>query len=91
MRAFDAGQALGAIADMARDTIGLPVAAPSALVLAVGAAAILIALRWRLVLNDRRIAYAVILLGLPAAVFIFRPPNAHIPRYYLVCALFLIR
>jgi len=90
VRAFDASQALAAIADMARDTIGLPLVAPTGLILTAGAAAILIALRLRLVLNDRRIAYAVILLALPAAVFIFRPPNAHIPRYYLVCALFLV-
>jgi hypothetical protein len=90
VRAFDAGLALGAIADMARDTIGLPLATPTGLILAAGAAAIAIALRLRLVLDDRRIAYAVILLALPAAVFILRPPNAHIPRYYLVCALFLV-
>ena len=90
LRAFDAGLAMAAIADMARDTIGLPLAAPTGLILAAGAAAVLVALRWRLVLDVRRIAYAVILLGLPAAVFILRPPNAHIPRYYLVCALFLV-
>jgi hypothetical protein len=90
VRAFDAGQALAAIADMARDTIGLPLAAPTGLILAAGAAVVLIALRLRLVLDQRRIAYAVVLLALPAAVFILHPPNAHIPRYYLVCALFLI-
>ena len=90
VRAFDAGQALAAIADMARDTIGLPLAAPNGLIVAAMAAMVLIALRWRLVRDDRRIAYTIILLGLPAAVFILRPPNAHIPRYYLVCALFLI-
>jgi hypothetical protein len=90
VRAFNAGQALAAIADMARDTVGLPLATPNALIVAIGAVGVLIALRWRLVRDDRRIAYAVILLALPAAVFIIRPPNAHIPRYYLVCALFLI-
>lgn len=90
VRAFDAGQALAAVADMARDTIGLPLATPSVLIAATGAIGILAALRWRLVRDDRRIAYAVILLALPVAVFIIRPPNAHIPRYYLVCALFLI-
>lgn len=90
VRAFDAGQALAAIADMARDTIGLSLATPGGLILAAGAVGVLVALRWRLVRDDRQIAYAVILLALPAAVFIIRPPNAHIPRYYLVCALFLI-
>ena len=90
VRAFDAGQALAAIADMARDAIGLPLVAPDGLILAAGVVGVLIALRWRLVRDDRRIAYAVMLLALPAAVFVVRPPNAHIPRYYLVCALFLI-
>ncbi len=90
LRAFDAELAMAAVADMTRDAIGLPLAAPTGLVLAAGAAAVLVALRWRLVLDNRRIAYAVILLALPAAVFILRPPNAHIPRYYLVCALFFI-
>jgi hypothetical protein len=90
LRGFDAAQALGAIAEMARDAIGVSPAAPAAAVVAAGAAAVGIALIARLVLDGRRLAYAIILLGLPAAVFVLRPPNAHIPRYYLVCALFLI-
>lgn len=90
VRAFDAADALAAIANAGRDAIGLPLAAPIWAIVAVSAAAILIALRLRLVLDDRRIAYAVILFALPAAVFVLRPPNAHIPRYYLICALFLI-
>ena len=90
LRGFDAGQALGAIADIIRDAFGAPPAAPAALVVAAAAAAILAALRLRLTLENRRIAYALILVGLPAAVFLLRPPNAHIPRYYLVCALFAI-
>jgi hypothetical protein len=90
VRPFDAGQALAAIADMTRDTIGLPLAAPNGLIVAVLAVSVLAALRWRMVRDNRRIAYAVVLLALPIAVFIIRPPNAHIPRYYLVCALFLI-
>jgi hypothetical protein len=90
VRPFDASQALGAIADMARDAIGLPLAAPSWAIAPLGAIVVLTALRLRLVLDNRRIAYAIILLALPAAVFVFRPPNAHIPRYYLICALFLI-
>ena len=90
LRGFDAAQALGAIADMARDAVGLPQAIPASAVVGAGAAAILLALRLRLVLDRRRLAYAIILIGLPAAVFALRPPNAHIARYYLVCALFLI-
>jgi hypothetical protein len=90
VRSFDAPAALGAMAQMARDAIGLPSAAPTLLVLTATVATILIALRWRLVMAERRIAYAVVLLTLPAAVLLLRTPNAHIPRYYLVCALFLI-
>jgi hypothetical protein len=90
VRAFDAGQTLGAIADMIRDAIGLPFAAPDWALVGVYAVLIVIALRLRLVLDNRRIAYGIILLALPAAVFVLRPPNAHIPRYYLVCALFLV-
>jgi hypothetical protein len=90
VRAFDASQALAAIADMARDTLGFPPGGPAWAIVAAGGAAILLALRFRLVLDGRRVAYAIVLIALPAAVFVLRPPNAHIPRYYLVCALFLI-
>jgi hypothetical protein len=90
VRGFDAQGAAGAIADMIRNTIGLTAAAPMVLVLAGAALAIGAALFLGLVTNERRVAYAVILLALPAAVFILRPPNAHIARYYLICALFLI-
>ena len=38
----------------------------------------------------RRISYATMLFGLPALVFITKPPNSHIPRYYLISAIFLI-
>jgi hypothetical protein len=38
----------------------------------------------------RRISYAILLFGLPALVFIAKPPNSHIPRYYLISAVFLI-
>jgi hypothetical protein len=90
VRGFEAGQTLGAIGEMARDTLGLSSALPAWLIAAGGVAAAAAALRLRLVLDGRRIAYGIILLGLPAAVFILRPPNAHIARYYLICALFLI-
>lgn len=90
VRGFDAALTLGAIGEMARDAIGLSPAIPALAVVAAGAAAVAAALRWRLVLDGRRAAYAIILIGLPVAVFILRPPNAHIARYYLICALFLI-
>jgi hypothetical protein len=90
VRAFDASQALAAIADTARDTLGLPPGGPAWVVVAFCGAAILLALRFRLILDGRRLAYAIVLIVLPAAIFALRPPNAHIPRYYLVCALFLI-
>jgi hypothetical protein len=89
-RAFEAQEALNAIASLVRNTIGAPDAASTGLVLVATALVIALALRFRLASPDRRIAYAVILLALPAAVFVLRPPNAHIARYYLICALFLI-
>ena len=90
LRAFDAHDALGGMASAVREAIGAPGLAPAALVLSATAILILVALRLRLVRDDRRIAYGVILLALPAAVFVLQPPNAHIARYYLICALFLI-
>ena len=49
-----------------------------------------VVLRETTISSFRRISYAVMLLGLPALVFIARPPNSHIPRYYLISAVFLI-
>ena len=49
-----------------------------------------IVLREPSISSFRRISYAVMLFGLPALVFIARPPNSHIPRYYLISAVFLI-
>ena len=90
VREFDALQAREAIAEMIRDTLGLSATAPTALVIAASIAVVLAALHLRLVMNGRTTAYVVILLALPLAVFGVRPPNAHIPRYYLVCAFFLV-
>ena len=49
-----------------------------------------VVLREPAISSFRRISYAVMLFGLPALVFIARPPNSHIPRYYLISAVFLI-
>ena len=54
---------------------------------AVGAFAVL---REPTISSFRRISYAVMLFALPALVFIAKPPNSHIPRYYLISAVFLI-
>jgi hypothetical protein len=90
VRAFDAAAASTAIANMARDAVGLSFAAPDWLILLPLAAVVVAALRSPFVLDERKFAYGLILLALPAAVFVLRPPNAHIARYYLICALFLI-
>ncbi|HLW89815.1 MAG TPA: glycosyltransferase family 39 protein [Roseiarcus sp.] len=90
LRAFVYDTTFEAMATTIRDTIGLPPSAPTALVLPASVATIALALMFRLTLTSRRAAYAVILIALPAAVLALRPPNAHIPRYYLVAALFLV-
>lgn len=51
--------------------------------------AILIAIVSNLVSAQRRVAYCVILLALPASVFLLHPPNSNIPRYYFDCAIVL--
>jgi hypothetical protein len=50
----------------------------------------IVVLRESAIPSFRRISYAVMLFGLPALVLIARPPNSHIPRYYLISAVFLI-
>ena len=54
---------------------------------AIGASVVL---REPAISSFRRISYAVMLFGLPALVFIAKPPNSNIPRYYLISAVFLI-
>jgi hypothetical protein len=49
-----------------------------------------VVLREPAISSFRRISYAMMLFGLPALVFIAKPPNSHIPRYYLISAVFLI-
>src|SRR5271156_2687488 len=50
----------------------------------------IVVLRESAISSFRRISYAIMLFGLPALVFITKPPNSHIPRYYLISAVFLI-
>jgi hypothetical protein len=65
-----------------------PVLIASALpLIAVGA---FVVLREPTISSFRRISYAVMLFGLPALVFVAKPPNSHIPRYYLISGVFLI-
>ena len=49
-----------------------------------------VVLREPAISSFRRISYAVMLFALPTFVFIAKPPNSHIPRYYLISAVFLI-
>lgn len=90
LRPFAYGPAFAATAAAAGETLGLPEAFPTLATLAGAAAALALGLGLRLVAEERRIVYAVFLLGAPAAVLLSRPANAHIARYYLPCALFLI-
>jgi Dolichyl-phosphate-mannose-protein mannosyltransferase len=83
--------AVAGMAKMALLVLGLP-ESPLAVAFAVIGVplAILAALSSGLVRKERRIAYAIILIALPLAVFAAHPPNTNIPRYYFVSAVFLV-
>ncbi|HLW89813.1 MAG TPA: hypothetical protein VKS78_00740 [Roseiarcus sp.] len=87
---YDSFRALKAMALVVFSTLGLPMSTPFLLVAAATPLALVAALRSKIVLPERRIAYAVMLLAAPAAVFLLRPENTDVPRYYLVCGLFLV-
>jgi hypothetical protein len=87
---FSLPPTLEAMATLVRYTLGLPEGTPTALALSGCLAAVGLAVRLRLLREERRLAYAVILVAAPLAVLVLRPSNAEFPRYYLVCALFLI-
>ena len=74
------------VATLAGATAPVLVAAAMPLV-AVGA---FVVLREPAISRFRRISYAVMLFGFPALVFVAKPPNSHLPRYYLISAVFLI-
>jgi hypothetical protein len=90
LRPFAYGPTFIAMAAAIREAIGAPEAAPDIAVILCVAAAVALGLGFRLVRDDRRIAYAIFLLGAPFAVLALRPANAHITRYYLACLWFLI-
>jgi hypothetical protein len=83
--------AIAGMAKMVLLVLGLPESALAVAFAVIGVPlAILGALFSRLVSKDRRIAYAIILIALPLAVFAAHPPNTNIPRYYFVSAVFLV-
>jgi hypothetical protein len=88
IRAFAYEPTYAAMAAAIREAIGAPATAPTFVIL--GGAAAGVTLGLRLVKEDRRIVYAIFLLGAPLAVLILRPANAHIVRYYLPSLLFFI-
>jgi len=87
---FSLATALDALATVLRDTLGLPPETPTLLAVSLWLAMVGLALAVRSLSKDRRLAYAIILIAAPLAVLVLRPGNADFPRYYLVCALFLI-
>jgi hypothetical protein len=87
---YDSMRALKAMALVVFSVCGLPGSTPFVLVAIASPIVIAVAIGSGLVLAERRFAYALVLLATPAAVFILRPINTDIPRYYLVCALFLV-
>ncbi len=90
LRPFAYGPTFAAMAAAIREAIGAPATIPDIAVLAAGVAAVTLGLGFRFVRDDRRIVYAIFLLGVPLAVLALRPANAHIARYYLPCLWFLI-
>ena len=90
VRSFAYGPTFTAIAAAIREAIGAPTAIPNVAILVGCAAAVALGLGFKLVRDDRRIAYAVFLLGSPLAVLALRPANAHIVRYYLPCLWFFV-
>jgi hypothetical protein len=92
VRPFSLGHALGGMAEMVVATFGLPAGSPIVLGLVILGAplVVLAALGSGAIDPRRRVTYGVILLVLPLVVLAAHPPNSHIPRYYLICALFAI-
>jgi hypothetical protein len=90
LRTFSYEPTFAAMAASIREAIGAPGAIPTIAILVGAATAIALGLAFRLVRDDRRIVYAIFLLGAPFAVLAVRPANAHIVRYYLPCLWFLI-
>jgi hypothetical protein len=83
--------ALAGMAKMAMVVFGLPETPLSLALVVIGAPlAILAGIFGGLVSQERRIAYFIFLVALPAAVFAAQPPNTNIPRYYFVSAMFLV-
>ena len=91
MRPYATTHAVAAIANMAMTTLGLfPESRPeAAFALLVLPLLVVGALVW-LAPAQRRIAYGVTLIGVPAAVLILHPANSHAPRYFFVCSVFLL-
>ena len=91
IKAYTDAAAIAGMAKMALLVLGLPeTPATVAFVVLAAPLGIVGALSSGLVSKQRRIAFAVTLVVLPALVFIPRPPNTNIPRYYFVSAVFLV-
>ena len=91
IKTYTDAAAIAGMAKMALLVLGLP-ETPMALALVMLGAPLVVlgAIFGGFVSKERRIAYAVTLIALPAIVFVLRPPNTNIPRYYFVTAVFLV-
>ncbi|GEM_PF-5565082 len=93
---FDPFYFFRALAIAIVDSFGLPIelsitaTIPIAIVLIATSLVATIALASRAVSAERKFLYVAIIFGMPIAVFLLRPFNAHVPRYYLVVPLTLI-
>lgn len=90
MRPFSFVGALGGITRMMAATLGPPNTPATLIALAVLAPMVVATAIFALASARRRIAYCAFLFVLPAAVFVVQPLNAHYPRYYFACAIFLV-
>ena len=90
-RPYAASHALAAMTNMAMTTLGLwPESRPAAAFALLALPLLLVgAILW-LAPVERRIAYGVTLIGVPAAVFVLHPANSHPPRYFFLCSIFLL-
>ncbi len=91
LRPYAASHAIAAIANMAMSTLGLfPDWRPAATFALFAVPLLVVGAILKLAPVERRIAYGVTLLGVPAAVFALHPANSHPPRYFFLCSIFLL-
>jgi hypothetical protein len=91
IKTYTDAAAIAGMAKMALLVLGLPETPATVALVVLGAPLAIVAALWsRLISKERRVAFVITLVVLPALVFVLRPPNTNIPRYYFVSAVFLV-